>query len=255
MKKVVIYGLLIGLLTAFHFSSFAGEEVFSSDGKFSSWMTYYYLNAEPGKVTPAIMYYCDSALFDTKDARMPTAAFFAAIFKKDPGLMEQSFEEISSEGSDNSKIFLLNVLWLADTRRSRKLIDESRLNWKSEACQEILERMDKTLPDDILSTPVKDPARLDMLWATFIATGDSAPVKKIISTIQLSTTGHGMDIALGGAAKWSLTSNAYQHQRVYDICKEELKHAQAETRILLQEVIEDVDRQKAEEEKGKNQEK
>jgi hypothetical protein len=52
---------------------------------------------------------------------------------------------------------------------------------------------------------------------------------------------HGMDIVIGGAAQWSLESNAFQHKRVYQICKEELKNIDAVTAKLLQEILEKVD--------------
>jgi hypothetical protein len=47
----------------------------------------------------------------------------------------------------------------------------------------------------------------------------------------------------GGAAKWSLASNAYQHGRVLAILEREVATAEAPTRALLEELI---DKAKAE---------
>jgi len=42
----------------------------------------------------------------------------------------------------------------------------------------------------------------------------------------------------GGAAKWSLASNAYQHTRVLTILEQEVSTAKPPTKALLQELIE-----------------
>lgn len=65
----------------------------------------------------------------------------------------------------------------------------------------------------------------------------AAPVRRIISSLHLLKDGHGMDIAVGGAAQWSLASNAVQHRRVYEICREELKKSDGSTKEMLEEII------------------
>jgi hypothetical protein len=42
---------------------------------------------------------------------------------------------------------------------------------------------------------------------------------------------------IGGAARWSLTSNCIQHQKVLEICKDQLSKQDSETVSILKEVI------------------
>ena len=44
--------------------------------------------------------------------------------------------------------------------------------------------------------------------------------------MHLLKEGFGLETKIGDTAQWSLTSNALQHDKVYAICKEELKTEQ-----------------------------
>ena len=199
---------------------------FSSIDDFGKWMTYYYVEPEPQKISSAIKFYSDSSLYDKENTRLSTAAFFAALFKKDNELMKRSFDDISATGSENAKLVLLNALCLVNNEGSRALIKKA---------------VSSPAPD-IFTEPVRDAEHLDMLWTTFLATGDKEPVQKIVSALHLLEDGHGMEIAVGGAARWSLISNALQHKIVYQVCKEELARSEGKTKKILEELISEVDK-------------
>ena len=76
-----------------------------------------------------------------------------------------------------------------------------------------------------------------MLWAAFYATGDALPVQKIIAVLHLSKDGNGEEMMVGGAANWSLKSNAQQHPKVLEICKSELTNVRGITKEMLESVI------------------
>jgi hypothetical protein len=217
-------------------SSVVGQ-IFTSDDNFGRWMTYYYIQPEPDKIPSAIKYYSDSIIFNKVSSRLPMVAFFAAVLKKDEELMKKAYEDISRDGSVNSKITFLRAMWLINSSQSKNLIDKANIEWKSEEVIKQIQSILSTRPPDIFNDAIKNASQLDMLWATFLATGDSVPVKRIISTLHLLKDGHGLDIAIGGAAQWSIGSNAIQHRRVYDICQEELKNTSGETRNILQEIV------------------
>lgn len=218
-------------------------EDFSSVDDFDKWITYYYINPEPQKIPSAIKFYSDFSLYDKENTRLSTAAFFAALFKKDNELMKKSFDDISTTGSENAKSALLNALYLVNSEESKALIKKAGAEWKSESLKKAIEKTTSSSAPDIFAEPVRDAERLDMLWGTFLATGDKEPVRKIISALHLSEDGHGLEIAIvGGAAKWSLTSNALQHKIVYQVCKEELAKSEGATKRILEEIISEVDK-------------
>jgi hypothetical protein len=52
-------------------------------------------------------------------------------------------------------------------------------------------------------------------------------------------------ILIVGAARWSLSSNAFQHRRVYEICQNTLPKLNPEGRQALNEILQKVDERNA----------
>lgn len=71
-----------------------------------------------------------------------------------------------------------------------------------------------------------------------MATGDDAPVLRIISALPwINTKGDISKLMVGGAARCSLISNAIQHERVMAISRKALLSQPEEVRTVLAEVI------------------
>ncbi len=157
---------------------------FKSDNEFGEWMTFYYQSPSPERIPGALAYFSDSPLYKT-NVTMPTVAFFSAIFKKDSVSMQKTFDKILLDGSDNEKIMLINVLSLTNNSESKALLERAKSAWQSERLQGIVARQMSRPPDDLYSIPVDSPQALDMLWASFFATGDDLPVQRIISVLHL----------------------------------------------------------------------
>jgi len=89
---------------------------------------------------------------------------------------------------------------------------------------------------------------LDDYWAAFTATGERSHVEKVIAALPLvEVRGDIERLLIGGAARWSLSSNAHQHTKVLEICKDVLTQAKEPLAKLLAEVIAEaeVERQKS----------
>ena len=71
-----------------------------------------------------------------------------------------------------------------------------------------------------------------------MATGDDAPVVRIISALPwINVRGDVSRLLVGGAARWSLISNAIQHKTVMATCRKELANQPKEVSEVLREVI------------------
>jgi len=239
MKKILT-GMSIALLLIFPTVIYS-TETFESQEKFGNWTTFYYLHPEPQKVPSAISYYSDSPMYKS-NATLPMMAFFAALFKNDEPLMQKAYDETSLTGSENSKIMLISILGLVNNAESRSLLEKAEETWSSPRLQGIIGRQLSNHPKDVLEASIGSPLILDMLWAIFFATGSDLPVKKIISVIALQEQDHGQEIMVGGAPNWSLRSNAQQHKKVYEICKQELAASRGVSKQLLSQVIAEADK-------------
>ncbi len=243
-SRMTAYLMVIFLLA---FSGCAGVESksddvsvpqgFTSDAEFGNWSTYYYQEPEPERIPSALMYFCETPMFESSDRALPMAAFFTALFLKDSALMRKTYDNVSSSGTENDKFMLITVLSLTNTKESSALLEKAKSSWKSKELKEIITRQLENSHDGIYKIPVDNPTILDMLWASFFATGDELPVQRIISALQLMEGGGAEGIMVGGAANWSLGANARQHPRVLEICKEELKEAEGITKEKLKAII------------------
>ncbi|MFA5143948.1 MAG: hypothetical protein WC522_07295 [Candidatus Omnitrophota bacterium] len=230
--------LPIFILLCFIFTStaLADQNQFVSDEQFSNWFTYYYLSPQPQRLGAAIKYFCSSASYKDKTV-LAMMSFFVAGLKNDDEMIEETYEKLNRGSTIREKTFFLDILWLINTNDSRKIIEKAKSEWNVMEIQEKINQQRQSIPYDTLTMPIISPQALDMLWATFFSTGDEKVVQRIISVIHLSKDGKGQEILIGGAALWSLKSNAKQHKKVMDICKQEVGKETGLTKNLLQEIV------------------
>lgn len=218
------------------------DYIFKNEDEFGKFVTYYYTNPQKEKVIPSINYYVNSPVYEKVDSRMTTAHFYAYILKTDTELTNKLFENQNQSGTPNSKIFTLNILWLVNNDTSKNLIKKAKESWRDEATQNVVAKIEKTPVYDVLRNTPQTAEDLDSLWCVFFATGSEDAIKRIISVLHLREEGHGMEIIIGGAAQWSLTSNAVQHKRVLNILKNEAKKSTGITKKILEEIIKNAEK-------------
>jgi hypothetical protein len=125
--------------------------------------------------------------------------------------MERRLEILTAEGSERARILGLHVLWTAAGGKGSALPGRACEAWKSAEVDRICALMKATPSDDVLERSLDNAAVLDNLWATFFATGDDRPVRRLASIAHLVEDGRRMEIDLGGAARWSPTANVRRH--------------------------------------------
>lgn len=226
----------------------AEEPTWHSAEDFGRWMTNYYRVPEPGRVLEAFKYSCAPSGVNqlNEGGQLLVAAFFAPLFRQSDVLMERAWDEVATPGSQDSRSCVATVLSLVDSPRSRELLERAVTQWGVQPARQFppMEGMTVDIPTDLFAAPIRHPAHLDMLWADFFATGESAPIKKILSALALQDSGESPGVVLSEVAEWSLTSNSLQHERVDQICRAELAHSEGTTRRLLERIVENVNRER-----------
>jgi hypothetical protein len=230
-RPVHLFFLPLLLLTV----AAGGQRPFNSVDQLGQWITFYYQHPEPEKVPAALCFYMDTLYQSKPVTRAPMIGFFSTIFKNDPAIMKKAFDDLATSGSLNARIFMINAANFTNTDEGRGLVKRAGKEWKEPKIQWVIGQLKP--PPDLLTLPLTKKTYLDMLWAMFFATGDPAYVKKVISGLAL-LDGTGDEIAIGGAARWSLTSNALQHKKVHDICKMELAQSGGKNEHLAEAIRE-----------------
>lgn len=141
----------------------------------------------------------------------------------------------------------MGALWYCGRPEVRKALEELAVSGEAE---------DKKTASAVLKkTPVPftrqqlNPVVLDQLWACFMATGEKRFVRRIMDALPWAlpskdqqnkgtaiTDEQAESFLTGAAAKWSLTSNCHQHEKVMQFCQEE-RDANSTLRQVLSEVI------------------
>jgi len=222
IKRIVILGLSLALVLALPaFAQISKDSLLKegiSEESFSNTITYFYVDHDKTKLISCLKVILDNPPFlNDKMHFMPLAHFFATVAHKDP-----------------------------DFRAELQRIKNDYNGIQEEAIEMIItESYNFYSPDAHQS-----PAALDYLWSEFSATGDESPVIKIIGVLdyERSTgkklTDEDMNRALVfGAARWSLTSNAIQHKKVYDALNAEYKIATGRKKENIQEIIAAADKE------------
>lgn len=140
------------------------------------------------------------------------------------------------ELASNAQFYVAQALWESKTRTGQQIIEK----WRKTGLVKEIERITNTPPVDLKTIDITSPAMLDMLWATFMASGDTQYVERIVGVLAYPVDGEEQEermnnILLAGSAKWSLSSNAFQHGLVYETCK---KYAASENTKLREAILE-----------------
>ncbi len=189
----------------------------TSENDFEQWCTYYYLHPQPDLTVKALLFAEKNGYFDKESARAPFLAMISQLFRQNPKLLPVWIKELTPMATVHKKL-IWNALWLANTPESK---EEANLFAKQFPAYD-------HPPAQIASIPAPQPIEkmqlsadvLDMLWGSFFITGDEKYVDRIISALPGLRKGeHDPNkMMAAGAAQWSLTANAHQHQRVMKIC-------------------------------------
>lgn len=150
-------------------------------------ITHYYLNPQPEKLIQVLKF------FLSQEQLLTDAVHF--------GPMEHLF---------------------ATAARENKAVLSSLRALKGQYLGIQRESIDKILyqAENFISPDPHTAQDLDYLWVEFFATGREDSVKKIISALVYPPNNLEARI-VAGAAEWSLTSNAGQHKKVYEIIQTE----------------------------------
>ncbi len=192
------------------------DESFSSQEEVGKWFTYYYLAPEPDRVSAAIRYMSRSGTLEKSSVLPGIFGFLSGIFASSPGEANRIISTLEDLPENQFSAVLLG-LWYANIPTSQSLVYQYLDSNKIIDSQLSYLRTGK--PMALIEIPLEQgPWVLDALWGQYFSTGKPEPVERISEALPWSEVkGDIGRLLIGGAAKWSLSSNAFQHERVKEI--------------------------------------
>lgn len=221
----------------------AAQGGFGSQKEFSRWVAFYYRSPEPERIAEAIRYMSASGILDREHAVAPMFGFLSGVFRDHP---DRVTDWVVREGAveDRHLGVLVLAVWYARLPQSREIA--GALLARRPELEATMGFVHTQPPATVERIPIeRGPWVLDALWGKFMATGDSAPVERIIGVLPWAEAEGDADrMLIGGAARWSLTSNAVQHAKVLEICLRAEQRLAGIEAAKVAEVISDARRQR-----------
>ena len=214
----------------------AFPQAFSNEAQVFDWFTYYYRKPEPTRVAQAVRFMSEAGLFKDVNVAPPVIGFLAGVLGSAPGKARELSTELLFLPEREQPI-IVRAIWYSGLADARSILGELLPSLPSER-RYIEELLSHNPPRVTELEPEQGSWVMDMLWGFFMATGSEEPVARIIGVLKSRTIQRDKPrLTTGDLARWSLTSNAIQHERVLEICKSQLPTQKPEIAAILKDII------------------
>lgn len=222
--------------------SCVGAKEHAPPERLDQWMHYYYLDPRPDEVPAALEDLTTKGFFENDDVQAPMSGFFTEVFRANPGKIDEWIKPFIGVPKRH---ILYSGLWMANSKESKVALERLAKGAGPEEAKQ-LRRLLSTPPPTVESMSIDGPASLDYMWGYFMASGAEAPVVRVIDQMKLvNTKGNVGRMMIGAAAKWSVSANARQHDKVLKIVKARVAAADPETKMQLQEILNEIEAEKS----------
>ncbi len=199
-------------------------------GRWQQWMNNYYLNPQPELVVQAAHALSSTGYFEQPGAVATSIGFFSQVFAAHPERVD-SWLARTGDLPQNHRRLIAVAAWYSGHASGEKLVRQLGV---SSAYRAEIERTVSRVQGNVATTPVLSESSMNLQWGAFLATGADEHVVSIL-------TGMGRG-NLAESARVVLAFNAAQHDRVLEICRQQLDRQPNEVRSILRTVINDAER-------------
>lgn len=206
---------------------------FHNDDEFREWFSFYYANPDPARVTAAVEYIVKAGYH--KEYPEIVTGFMARLFEREPSAQLPLL--LSSAGESQEAVdILLVALWYANTEDSLDTLKSNLAKASTTAQTKLRTLLSNGDADarDMLLIPVTSPRQVNMLWASYSASGDLRYAKRVISLLHYFSESEGPLASIGETAILTLANTALLHEKVAHLCLDDAQnHPDPKTRALL----------------------
>jgi len=191
-------------------------------------LTYlYYQDPQPDRIGPILNFMIIHDLM-VQEFNPNIVVFLSDIFRQNPSRLEEwIMDDLNGLNglTVNEWDTIVSAIWQSNITESQPLLDEIRENLiTNNADSSYIEYIDNLPEIGILNVKEIEANEiwiLDILWASYFASGEEIYIKKIISAIPMMESEIREEVTIGSVAKWSLESNSKHHPNILEICAQE----------------------------------
>lgn len=193
-------------------------------GELQDLVNHYYEHPEPERLSQILRNFLAQGTLSDKSKAGSMQGFFGGVLNRNPDFVNEYVKTIYDARLDqDANISLSMALWFCGNDKCRETLASNPLNIPDSFFQET----QKFLPKPFNEMPIHGPTEVDILWGWFTATGDAAPVARILTFVlsnearaakQKKKSGD-LDFITAAAAERSLISQTRKHEKVAQIVK------------------------------------
>ncbi|MDX2202083.1 MAG: hypothetical protein NW223_04990 [Hyphomicrobiaceae bacterium] len=200
------------------------------------WINGYRLRPEPRKLPAAVKAMSELGLFRELDQAGVYIGFMAGVLQTNPDKAEDLVTRMFPIPPED-QVPIVRAIAYSDLPGWKELM--LKFVERMPARKGLIDRFVYGKQPTLKQLPLDDgTAPLDMLWGLYFATGSPEPVLRIISILSWARDRDNVErLTIGNMAKLSLATNASRDKALLDLVKAALNTENAETRVVLQEVI------------------
>jgi hypothetical protein len=196
-----------------------------------TWITFYYADPQPGRTVAAMRFLSERGDLGKNPA--PIAVFFGRLFAQNPKSVAQWVEDLRSTSEDAHFVTAL-AIWFSRLDDRDALLQRLGEGGSPRMARYVALARSDVAPD-LTTIEVQQPVELDMLWASFFATGDTRFVERVVRVLS-PWMQPGSGASLPVAARWSLMANATAHSRVLEFCRQQASQ-EPEREATLNDIV------------------
>ena len=207
------------------------------------WVRFYYQDPQPNQLAEWLAKMVNDGAPTNKNQFYPVFTFTSQILRQHPELANSLIEKLSNYNEED-RAFLALILWHGEIPDAKSVIAKNL-----SLSDEITSKITSVPPYNPIDHPVTMPSDMDMLWATFMATGNEQAVNRIIDYLATPVSSKKStekskeefitEVYLS-AAEWSLESNGRQDPKVAEIIKHRFKESDDDMKAKLAPIIEGI---------------
>lgn len=191
---------------------------FLSLEEYSVWMMNLFRTKDLERFKYALEYAGKQRHFSQPDFASMSFVFFGAVMRTYPETLDVFFKTVGSLPASEQPVALMAVRY-ANVEKGNKLLEDLLKKEEFEKTAKKYEEYAKYKMPDLYKIDFT-PDVLDLLWGEFFVTGEAKPVKRITEALSGLEDKDNMGVFIvASAARWSLTSNAVQFDKVLEILK------------------------------------
>jgi hypothetical protein len=209
---------------------------FTSQEAILRWINQYRLRPEPQKLPAAVKAMSDLGLFRELENAGVYVGFMAGVLQSNPDKAEDLVTKMFPIPPED-QVPIVRAIAYSDLPEWKPLM--LKFVERMPARKGLIDRFVYGKQPTLKQMALDDgTGPLDMLWGLYFATGSPEPVLRIISILAWSKDKDNVErLTIGNMAKLSLATNASRDKGLLDLVKAALNTENADTRVVLQEVI------------------